>query len=129
MKECVFCRIVKGELPCYKFYEDDNYLAFLDISPSMKGQTLVIPKKHYSYFFDMENEVYNSLMLAVKKIARAIDKSLKPIKTGIIVEGFQVDHVHVRVYPLNQSFPLKPLELRPSEKEFKELARKIAKEF
>lgn len=129
MNDCIFCKIARGEIPSYKIYEDKEYLAFLDIFPSMKGQALVIPKKHYSYFLDINDKDYSALMLVVKKVARAIEKTLKPVKMGIIIEGFDVDHVHVKIYPLNQGFLLKRLEPQPSEKEFKEIAEKIKKEF
>ncbi len=129
MNDCIFCKIARGEIPSYKIYENKEYLAFLDIFPSMKGQALIIPKKHYSYFLDVDDKDYSALMLVVKKVARAIEKTLKPVKMGVIIEGFDVDHVHVKLYPLNHGFPMRPLENRPSEKEFGELAEKIKREF
>ena len=127
-KDCIFCKIVKGEIPCYKIYEDDFAIIFLDAFPSMKGQTLVVPKKHLApYMFDLDDKNYIKLMLTAKKIAKAIDKALNPIKTGLVIEGLEVEHVHIKLYPLTkQGFNFKLKEI-PSEQEMKELAEKIKK--
>jgi len=128
-KDCIFCKIAKGEIPCYKIYEDDKFLVFLDAFPALKGQTLVLPKDHSnSYLFNMEDSSYNELLLIAKKIAKAIDKSLKPVKTGLLVEGLELNHVHVKLFPLSkEGFKLKPMDPKPSEEEFKEIAEKIKK--
>ena len=127
MKDCIFCKIVNGEVPCYKIWEDERFLVFLDVFPALKGQTLVVPKKHSEgYLFDLEDQNYNELLLVAKKIAKAIDKSLKPVKTGLLVEGLEVNHAHVKLFPLEkEGFKLKPIEPKPSEEEFKEIAEKI----
>lgn len=128
-RECVFCRIVKGEIPCYKIYDDEEAAAFLDAFPVMKGQVLVIPKKHLApWLFDLDDNIYTKLMLITKKIAKAVDKAMKPTKTGLMVEGFEVDHVHIKIFPLsNLGFKKYPavLDPVPSEKEMKEIAEKI----
>jgi len=101
MEECVFCKIVKGELPSHKVYEDEEHLAFLDIYPLVKGQTLVITKKHYpSYQFELPDEVYTKLLLVAKKVGRAIDQSLGSVRTFLVIEGLLVNHVHVKLYPV-----------------------------
>lgn len=125
--ECIFCKLVRGEIPCDKIYEDENVLVFLDNFPSMLGQTLVIPKKHIgSYLFNADDKTYSSLLLKVKKIAGALDKSLGAIRTGMLVEGLQVPHVHIKLYPFfNGGFNFTPLNPKPSEKEMKKLAEKI----
>lgn len=127
-KDCIFCKIVKGEVPCYKIYEDDFAIAFLDAFPQMKGQTIVIPKKHLApYMFDLDDKNYIKLMLTAKKIAKAIDKALKPVKTGLVIEGLELDHIHIKLYPLTkQGFNFK-LKEKPSEQEMKEIAEKIKK--
>ncbi|PIN92537.1 diadenosine tetraphosphate hydrolase, partial [Candidatus Pacearchaeota archaeon CG10_big_fil_rev_8_21_14_0_10_31_59] len=85
--DCIFCKIVSGKIPCYKIYEDKETLAFLDAFPQMKGQVLLIPKQHISpYMFNIDDKIYCSLLLTAKKIAKAIDKSLKPVKTGLVIE-------------------------------------------
>ncbi len=102
MENCVFCKIVKGEIPCYKIYEDDEFLAFLDIYPNAKGQSLVISKKHYdSYAFDMPEEEYLKLMKATRKVAKLIDQNLGVKRTAMVMEGMGVNHVHIKLYPMH----------------------------
>lgn len=125
MKECVFCKIVRGEIKSYKIYEDEEFLGFLDAFPAMNGQILIIPKKHVPYLFEMDDELYTKIMLVSKKVAKAIDKALKPVKTGLVIEGLEVEHVHVKLYPLFKPFGIKTLEPLPSDQEMEETARKI----
>lgn len=97
----MFCRIAKGDLPSHKVYEDEEHLAFLDIYPLVKGQTLVITKKHYpSYQFELPDEVYTKLLLVAKKVGKAIDQSLGAVRTFLVIEGMWVDHIHVKLYPV-----------------------------
>jgi len=126
--DCIFCKIVSGKIPCYKIYEDKETLAFLDAFPQMKGQVLLIPKQHISpYMFNIDDKIYCSLLLTAKKIAKAIDKSLKPVKTGLVIEGLEVEHIHIKLYPLTkQGFNYKLTE-KPSEQEMKEIAESIKK--
>jgi len=129
-KDCIFCKIAKGEIPCYKIYEDKEVIAFLDAFPSMKGQSLVIPKKHLvPWLFGLDDNTYTKLMLAAKKVAKAVDKAIKPFKTGIIVEGIELEHVHIKVFP----FPKTGLlgchkKIEASKEEMEEIAEKIRKE-
>lgn len=100
--DCVFCKIAKGEIPCHKVYEDEKYLAFLDINPNTEGMTLVIPKKHFdSYIVDMPDKDYSEFMLAVRWIVKQIDKNLRVNRTAIVFEGMGVNHVHVKLYPMH----------------------------
>lgn len=125
MADCIFCKIANNEMPCCKIYEDEGYLAFLDVSPSSRGQALVIPKKHDSYIFDLNDKEYSDLFIRGKKIAKAIDNALKPIRTCIVVEGFMVDHVHIRLHPCYKrhlGFEKIP---QPGKEEFEETANKI----
>lgn len=104
MDSCVFCKIAKGEIPSAKVWEDDNFFAFLDIHPHTPGHTLVIPKKHSSYIFNMEDEELCALMKACKPIARVLKEIFHPA-TGLIsmaVVGTGVSHVHVHLIPLNE---------------------------
>lgn len=105
----VFTKIINGEIPCYKIAEDEDYFAFLDINPSAKGHTLVIPKKEVDYLFDLDDKTLTGLTLFARKVAKAIDKSLSPIRTGVIVEGMEVPHAHIHLIPIYdelQSFSL-----------------------
>ena len=101
MKDCVFCKIVKGDVPCHKVYEDKNYLAFLDIRPNTNGMTLIVPKIHYhSDAFDMPKEAYINIMLISKKIAKHLEKKLDVKRVAMVMEGMGIDHIHIKLYPL-----------------------------
>ena len=102
MEDCIFCKIVKGEIPSHKIYEDEEFLAFLDVYPNTKGMALVIPKKHYpSYVFKMPEDVYERLMKIVNKIAKTIDQALGVKRTAMVMEGMGVNHAHIKLYPLH----------------------------
>ena len=103
MNDCLFCKIVAGELPSHKIWEDDNHLAFLTIFPNTEGASVVIPKEHHaSYAFDLPDNVLTDLMLATKKVAKLLDSKLDNVgRTGMVFEGFGVDHVHAKLYPLH----------------------------
>ncbi len=105
---CIFCKIVNGEIPAVKIWEDEKYLAILDKFPNTEGQTLVIPKKHFdSDATDMPNEDYKELMIAVKKVAKLLEKKLNVKRVAIVMEGLGVNHVHLKLYPiygLNEKF-------------------------
>ena len=97
MADCIFCKIVKNEIPCYKIYEDKEFLAFLDINPRNPGHTLIIPKKHYRWVWDVPN--INSYYKVVGKIANAIKKALKTDFVVSLVIGEEVPHAHVWLVP------------------------------
>jgi diadenosine tetraphosphate (Ap4A) HIT family hydrolase len=102
ISDCIFCKIVKGEIPCVKVWEDENYLAFLDIMPNTEGMTLVIPKKHFdSYVFEMADRDYSDLFLVTKKVAKYIEKGLKVQRVALVMEGLGVNHAHMKLYPLH----------------------------
>ena len=122
----IFTRIINGEIPCYKIAEDENYFAFLDISPLAKGHTLVVPKKETDYIFDMDDAGLAGMMLFAKKIALAIDKTVPCKRVGVAVVGLEVPHAHIHLIPLlsdaiNFSSPKFKLE----QEEMKEIAAKI----
>ncbi len=97
----IFSRIIAGEIPCYKVAEDENYFAFLDISPLSKGHTLVVPKQEVDYIFDLDANTLSGLMLFSQKVAKAIDKSVPCTRVGIAVIGLEVPHAHVHLIPLH----------------------------
>lgn len=103
MKDCIFCKIVSGDAPSYKIYEDEAHLAFLSIFPNTKGFSVVIPKKHYdSYIFEQDDAVINDLMKACKKVAKLLDSKLADVgRTGIFFEGFGVNHLHAKLFPMH----------------------------
>lgn len=99
----VFTKIIEGEIPCKKVAEDDEHIAFLDINPIAEGHTLVVPKQEIDYFFDLPDPLYHSTMEFSQKIARAIDRALDPLRTGIIVQGLEVPHAHLHLVPLYET--------------------------
>jgi len=102
MNDCIFCKIVKGELPSVKIWEDKEFIAVLDKMPNTEGMTLIIPKKHYdSYAFDMPDEFYTKFMLASKKVAKLLEKGLKVKRVAMVMEGMGVNHAHIKLYPLH----------------------------
>lgn len=103
MEDCIFCKIVRGEAPAHKIWEDEKHLAFLSIFPNTEGFSVVITKEHYpSYAFDLPDEVLKDLMLATKKVAKLIDAKLPDVgRTGMIFEGFGVDHIHAKLFPMH----------------------------
>ncbi len=103
MTDCIFCKIVKGEVPSHKIWEDDKHLAFLSIFPNTEGFSVVVTKHHYpSYAFDLPDEVLAGLVLATKKVAKLIDSKLDDVgRTGMIFEGFGINHVHSKLFPMH----------------------------
>ena len=98
--DCLFCKIIAGEIPSVKIWENDQFVALLDAFPACKGQTLVLPKHHYdSDIFLMENDMYVYLMLASKNVVSLLKQWLWVEKIGLVVEWLQVSHAHVKLYP------------------------------
>lgn len=125
MVECVFCRIIDGQIPSYMVFEDNKHAAFLDINPCTKGHTVVIPKKHEDYLFNMTPDELAEFFKFAQKIAKGLDKALKPVRTCVVVEGFAVPHAHIHLHPCySHSLEFKPIS-KPDEKDFKETAEEI----
>lgn len=97
----IFSKIIRGEIPCYKVAEDDNFIAFLDINPVAKGHTLVVPKKEVDYIYDLDDETLAALWLFSKKVAKAVEKVVPCNRIGISVIGLEVPHAHVHLIPIN----------------------------
>ncbi|MDQ2973633.1 MAG: HIT family protein [bacterium] len=105
MEDSIFTKIIKGEIPCHKIYEDDNTLAFLDIHPFETGQTVVVPKTQINFVWDLESDEYLALMATVQKIGTKL-RSVYPNKkrVGVRIEGLDVNnHAHVVVFPFDTS--------------------------
>ena len=101
--DCIFCKIVKGEAPSHKIWEDEKHLAFLSIFPNTEGFSVVIIKEHFSsYLFDLPENVLVELLLATKKVAKLLDAKLDDVgRTGLIFEGFGIDHIHSKLFPMH----------------------------
>lgn len=129
MQESIFTKIIKGEIPSYKIYEDDSLYAFLDIYPTQPGHTLVVPKVQYDRFEEMPDDEYTVLMRGVKQLARHIRQTLAVERITMKIEGFDVPHVHVHLIPCNQAkdFWVKAdRESEPNHPALKAMAEKLA---
>jgi len=102
-KDCIFCKIVRGEAPSYKIWGDGKHIAFLSISPNTLGFTIVATKKHLpSYAFDNKDRIVSDLVLATKKVAKILDSTFDDVaRCGMFFEGFGVDHLHSKLYPMH----------------------------
>ena len=98
----IFTRIIDGDIPCYKVHEDDNHIAFLDIRPIKLGHLLVVPKKEIDYIFQLDILQYEDLWRFVRKVAKAMKKSINCNRIGVSVVGLEVPHVHVHLIPINK---------------------------
>lgn len=122
----IFSKIVDGSIPCYKVYEDDDCLAFLDINPNSFGHTLCILKREVDYLFDLNDVEYNKLMNFSKKVANGLKNSVTCKRVALSVVGLEVPHVHVHLIPLNSMSDMdfsKSIQLE--KKDFENLALKI----
>jgi len=99
-EKSIFTRIIEGEIPCHKVYEDEKVFAMLDIEPLSNGHVLVFPKKQVDLLWDLEQDDYDYLWQIAKKIAKKIQAEMKPIRVGVVVEGFGVPHAHIHLVPL-----------------------------
>ena len=123
----IFTKIINGEIPAYKIAETEDYLAFLDVFPLVKGHTLVIPKKEVDKIFEMDKQLYLGLMDFAYEIAQAVEKAIPCVRVGVAVIGFEVPHTHVHLVPLNtmQDINFTNPKLKLEEQEMIEIAEKI----
>ena len=103
MSETIFSKIIRREIPAVFVYEDDKCVVIMDKFPSTKGQTLVIPKMEVDYIFDLDDATYQHIFKIAKQVAKASDEALKPTRTCLAVEGFEVPHVHIKIYPVEDT--------------------------
>ena len=124
----IFSKIVNGEIPAYKVAEDNDFLAFLDISPIAKGHTLVIPKKEVDDIFDLDDNLFAGLHLFAKKVAEGLRKAIPCEKVGVLVLGLEVPHAHIHLIPMQTEADVMNFskKLKLSKEEFVEIREKIA---
>lgn len=98
---CIFCKIINGKIPSVKIWEDENFIAILDVNPNVEGMTLVLTRSHYdSYAFDMPNNEYTEFFIASKKVAKLLEKGLSVKRVAMVMEGLGVNHAHIKLYPI-----------------------------
>lgn len=123
----IFSRIIAGEIPCYKVAENEQFFAFLDINPLVKGHTLVVPKQEVDYIFDLSDEDLAAMQVFAKKVARAIKKAFPCQKVGEAVIGLEVPHAHIHLIPIQKESDMlfSNPKLKLSDEEFKSIAQAI----
>ena len=119
----VFTKIIQGEIPCYKIYEDEKTMAFLDIAPEAEGHTLVIPKVEVDKVYDLPDGDYQAVMATVKKLAKHMEEVLGE-RMQIKVVGIDVPHAHVHILPVNENWAGERY-MKPTEEEFRALQAKL----
>lgn len=126
MENCIFCKIVRGDIPCMKIWEDENFLAFLDTRPLAPGMTLVIPKEHKdSAVFNNSEKDISDTMCAAKKVAKILENKLPIERVVLLFEGIEINHLHAKLIPIKGGENMKTLltekSYRPSIDELEEL--------
>ena len=127
--DCIFCKITKGELPSYSVFENETSIAFLDINPFVKGHTLVIPKKHSRWIWDIEENEYVEFMKSVKHVAEKLKKAYKTDWIQVVIAGQDIHHTHIHLLPRKKNdgypaIPIKPIK-QISKEEMKEIQNNI----
>lgn len=114
----IFTKIIEGEIPSHRIYEDDATYAFLDINPRQEGHTLVIPKAEVDYLFDLDSEDYRALWEAVQTVARGLEEATGCARVVVIVLGYEVPHAHVHLIPTNDlsDVPFPPVDAAAQER-------------
>ena len=127
----IFSKIAAGDIPSYKCAESDNFYAFLDINPVVKGHTLVIPRREVDYVFDMEDEEIAAFQVFAKKVAIAIKNAFPCKKVAEVVLGLEVPHAHIHLIPMQNEADVdfRKEKLKLTDEEFKAIADKIYTEF
>ncbi|MCL6259027.1 HIT family protein [Aquiflexum sp. TKW24L] len=127
----IFTKIINKEIPAEIIAEDDRFIAFLDIMPLVKGHVLVVPKQEVDYIFNLDDDTLSGLHIFAKKVAKAIDKTIKCTRVGVAVIGLEVPHVHIHLVPLRTMDDInftRP-KLKISKEELSEIADTIRKGF
>ncbi len=101
-QDCIFCKVISGEFDSAKVWEDDKFVAILDLNPNTTGMTVVLTKDHHdSYIVEMDDETYASFFKAAKKVAKILEKALEVKRVALVMEGMGINHAHIKLYPLH----------------------------
>jgi histidine triad (HIT) family protein len=129
MQDSIFTKIIKGEIPCHKIYEDDKTFAFLDIHPTQPGHVLVIPKVQVDQLWDLSKEDYEAVMATTKKVALRIREVLSPKRVGMQLMGLDVNHAHIHLVPfdtIDEYYHRPDMSAEPNHDALAEMAKKLA---
>jgi len=129
MQDSIFTKIIKGEIPCHKIYEDEKTFAFLDIHPVADGHTLVIPRKQIEFLWDLEDEDYQAVMAAAKKVALRVREVFGVPYVGERVVGVDVPHAHVHIIPFSDPHTMHKIadmQAEPDHEALAQIAKKLA---
>lgn len=129
MSDSIFTKIIKGEIPCHKVYEDDKVIAFLDIHPIKPGHTLVVPKKQVEQFTELSPEDYSYLMAVAQLVAKKIQEVTGSLRIFLRIEGTDVAHTHVHLIPCNSDADIENpgrLDKEPDHTALAKMAQKLA---
>lgn len=122
----VFTKIIKGQIPCHKVYEDEQVIAFLDTSPLSEGHTLVVPKKQIDVLWDLSGDDYQYLLKQAQTVAKRLQFVLPCLRVALLVEGLEVPHAHLHLIPLYEGMNLRNLQTSPTDhQKLAELAEKL----
>ncbi len=123
----IFTKIINGEIPSYTIAEDEDFIAFLDAMPLVKGHTLVVPKKEVDLIFDLESEEYKNLWGFAQKVAKKIKNAVPCVRVGVAVVGLEVPHAHIHLIPLNkmEDMNFRNERLKLTDEEYTEIKNSI----
>lgn len=123
----IFSKIISGEIPAYKIFEDESFLAFLDINPVAKGHCLVIPKLEIDYIFNIEDKLLSEMIIFSKKVALALENAIECKRVGLLVVGTEVSHAHVHLIPFSseKQMSLAAPKLKFNDIQMKDIQQKI----
>lgn len=128
MSDSIFTRIIKGEIPCHKIYEDDHTIAFMDIHPVQSGMVLVVPKLQIDHFMDLPDPEYQALMSTVKKVAQKMHEVFPNKRIGVQIEGLDIPHAHIKLLPFSSGdeYRAQPsLKSEPDHATLGQMAKKL----
>jgi len=129
MAECIFCKIVTKEIPSFVVWEDNRFLAFLDVQPVNPGHLLIIPKEHIENIFDMPDDLYEGIYKTAKALSAPLQSAMSSVRVGMVVEGFGVPHAHLHLVPINNAHELDSSRAKPMPADdLAAIAEKIKKE-
>lgn len=124
MSDCVFCKIVAGDLPCYKIYEDPLFFGFLDIYPRTRGHSILVSKKHYKWVYDVPE--FDKFWLTALKITKAMQKALNPTFVTYVTHGLEIPHAHIHIMPRKGETAFVPPQINVEKKDMEKISKLIS---